>query len=128
MTIDRGQFIRAECGELCEDGLFGFDLGYRDSALVVVGVLWELTTSYRRGTGKAPPAIVRASQQIDLYDDMLPNSYRQGIHYQLFDEFADSRSLVDESCQSVNSVSKQFNEALYHKCQKIVADGKLLGL
>lgn len=128
MTIDSGQFIRAECGDLCEDGLFGFDLGYSDSTLVIVGVPWELTTSYRRGTGKAPPAIVRASQQIDLYDDMLPNSYRQGIHYQSFDEFADGRSLVDKDHQSVNSLSKQFNDALYQQCQKIVADGKLLGL
>lgn len=126
--IDNEQFTRAEQGELCEDGLFGFNISYNDSDLVVLGVPWELTSSYRRGTGKAPPAIVRASQQIDLYDDRLPNTYRRGIHYQLFDKFVDSRSLVDGSCQSLNSVSKQFNDVLYQQCQKIVADGKLLGL
>lgn len=128
MTIDNKQFARAESGELCEDGLFGFDVSYTDSALVILGVPWELTTSYRRGTGKAPPAIVCASHQLDLYDDKLPNTYRQGIHYQPFDEFANNRSSMIKNCQSINSLSQQFNDALYRQCKKIIADGKLLGL
>ena len=128
MAINNEQFNRAEQGELCEDGLFGFDVSYPDSALVIVGVPWELTTSYRQGTGKAPAAIVQASHQIDLCDEQLPNTYRQGIHYQQFNEFADCRALVDSHHQSINSLSKQFNDTLYQKCQKIMADGKLLGL
>ena len=128
MAIDNEQFARAEGGDLCEDGLFGFDISYTDSALVIVGVPWQLTTSYRQGTGQAPSAVVRASHQIDLYDDRLPNTYRRGIHYQLFAEVAQIGTPLAKDCQSINSLSKQFNEALYQQCQKIIADGKLLGL
>lgn len=132
MTIDNEQFVRAESGELCkEKGLFGFNISYDDSALVILGVPWELTTSYRHGTSNAPPAIVLASQQIDLYDDKLPNTYRRGIHYQLFDNPSDqlpAYKSATEHRQSINSFSERFNVNLYQKCQKIIADGKLLGL
>ncbi len=55
-------------------GLFGFDTAPEDARLVIVGVPWEPTVSYGRGTAATPEGIVRASHQLDLYDDSLGRS------------------------------------------------------
>lgn len=55
-------------------GLFGFDTAPGDARLVVIGVPWEPTVSYRRGTAATPHRIVAASHQLDLFDAGLGRS------------------------------------------------------
>ncbi|MCB1050740.1 MAG: agmatinase family protein [Acidobacteria bacterium] len=60
-------------------GLFGFYLEESQQQIVVIGVPWEVTTSYGRGTAAAPDAIVKASHQLDLFDPQLQRSFGQEV-------------------------------------------------
>lgn len=60
--------------------LFGFPHDYAHASTVVIGVPWDVTTSYRDGTSQGPAAILRASPQLDFYDFDHPEAWRQGIY------------------------------------------------
>ncbi|MDZ7848100.1 MAG: arginase family protein [Owenweeksia sp.] len=53
---------------------------YGESGAVVLPVPWEVTVSYSKGTANAPEAIKKASQQVDLYDPILPLAWQRGIY------------------------------------------------
>jgi agmatinase len=46
---------------------------------VILPVPYEKTTSYLKGTKKGPDAVIRASMQIESYDDELGNVFEAGI-------------------------------------------------
>ncbi len=48
----------------------------------MIPVPWEATVSYGEGTSKGPKAILDASQQVDLYDLIYPNGWKEGIAMQ----------------------------------------------
>ena len=53
---------------------------YARSAVAVLPVPFERTTSYGKGTAAGPAAILRASQSMELWDEELQTeAYRQGI-------------------------------------------------
>jgi len=57
------------------------DCAYDTARAVVLPVPFERTVSYGRGTASGPGAIVRASQNLELYDDELASEpYTIGIH------------------------------------------------
>jgi len=62
-------------------GIFGLPLGPDDAWAQVLGVPFDATTSYRRGTMHGPEAIVAASVQVDLHDRLFPGAHEGGIHY-----------------------------------------------
>ena len=51
-----------------ESGLFGLTCTPEEAHVHVLGVPFDATTSYRRGTAGGPAAILAASHQIDLFD------------------------------------------------------------
>ncbi len=59
--------------------LFGLPFTPQESQLVIIGVPWDLTASYRRGTARAPQAILEASGQLDLYHPLLGTPWQDGI-------------------------------------------------
>ncbi|WP_442786316.1 agmatinase family protein [Leptothoe sp. PORK10 BA2] len=60
--------------------LYGFPHDYAHASTVVIGVPWDVTTSYQDGTSQGPAAILRASPQLDFYDFDNPEAWRQGIY------------------------------------------------
>lgn len=60
--------------------LFGFPHDYAHASTVVIGVPWDVTTSYQDGTCQGPEAILRASPQLDFYDCDNPEAWRHGIY------------------------------------------------
>ncbi len=62
-----------------DSGLFGLPHGPDDAHVHVMGVPYEATTSYRRGTAHAPEAILAASRQIDLFDLRFGRPYERGL-------------------------------------------------
>jgi len=60
-------------------GIFGLPFTPEESALVLVPVPWDVTTSYRPGTSKGPGAILAASHQLDVFDIDLGEPWRAGI-------------------------------------------------
>lgn len=60
-------------------GVFGLPFSPDQSKLVLYPVEWEATVSYQSGTAKGPAAVLEASKQVDLYDPIAPNAWKQGI-------------------------------------------------
>ena len=60
--------------------LFGFPHDYAHASTVVIGVPWDVTTSYQDGTCQGPEAILRASPQLDFYDFDNPEAWQRGIY------------------------------------------------
>ncbi len=48
---------------------------YKDSAVAILPVPYEATTSYGKGTGKAPEAIYKASHYVEFYDEELDREF-----------------------------------------------------
>jgi len=54
---------------------------YENSRVVILPVPYEHTTSYLKGTARGPEAILKASYQIELFDEKLKQEiFRIGIH------------------------------------------------
>src|SRR3569832_54307 len=62
-----------------DSGVFGLPHEEKDSALVLLPVPWEATTSYGGGTSTGPAAILAASGQVDLFDGDVIKPYTPGI-------------------------------------------------
>ncbi len=61
------------------DQLFGLPFSEEESDIIILPVPWEVTVSYSAGTANAPSAISKASRQVDLYDDDVPEAWKRGI-------------------------------------------------
>jgi len=61
-------------------GIYGLPFTAEESAIVLVPVPWEVTTSYGAGTSNGPAAILEASYQVDLFHPEFPGLWKQGIH------------------------------------------------
>ena len=61
-------------------GLFGLGKPLDKSAVRVLPVPFEATTSYRRGTAQGPLAIEAASHQVELHDRQTGRPFEAGIH------------------------------------------------
>lgn len=61
------------------DGIFGLPFTPEESALVLIPVPWDATTSYGQGTARGPAAMLHASQQVDLFDRDTGRPYEHGI-------------------------------------------------
>ncbi|MBK8262370.1 MAG: arginase family protein [Nannocystis sp.] len=62
-----------------DSGIFGLDVAPEDAVLQLIPVPWDATTSYRDGAHRGPPAILRASHQLDMQDRALGVPYIDGI-------------------------------------------------
>ncbi len=59
--------------------IFGLPFTIEQSRIVLIPVPWDVTASNFSGTSDGPSAILRNSYQIDLYDPVAPNAWKQGI-------------------------------------------------
>jgi agmatinase len=62
-----------------DTGIFGLRCDEHSAAVVLLPVPWEVTTSYGGWTSQGPTSILRASHQVDVYDDEIRNPYEAGI-------------------------------------------------
>lgn len=58
---------------------FGLPFAPEEAALVLVSAPWDVTVSYGAGTAYGPDAVIEASTQLDFYDPLSPDAWRQGI-------------------------------------------------
>ncbi len=126
--------------------MFGLPFNYEESELVLVQVPWEVTVSYRAGTAKGPDAIMKASTQIDLYDNDNPTGWQQGIFTKkisssLKKKSAEARKLAEQHIKAlekgkenekgldeINKASEQLNQFVYKETIAALNDNKLVGL
>src|SRR6476661_1855475 len=63
-----------------DSGIFGLPHTRAESALVLMPVPWEATTSYGGGTSQGPSAILDASKQVDLFEMDVIRPYEAGLY------------------------------------------------
>lgn len=130
---------------------FGLPFTVEESELVLLPVPWEVTTSYGKGTLRAPQAIMDASLQVDLYDLHYPEGWKRGIGTievdrkwpTLSDRLrGDAEAIMEElswggsvdtpsmqrKLQRVNEGSRQLNEYVYAQATQWLDRGKIVGL
>ena len=117
-----------------ESGLFGFDTAPADAEVVILGVPWEPTASYGRGTAATPGRIVRVSHQLDLYDEFLGRSVGPEIAMAPLREDwvaaneAACRAVARGSTADVDAASARLNEVLHGVASEHLAAGRKVGV
>src|SRR5688572_28669435 len=67
------------------NNIFGLPTSEESARLIILPVPWEVTVSYGAGTARAPEAILKASLQVDIYDQDLPDAWKQGFFMRAID-------------------------------------------
>jgi agmatinase len=130
-------------GNLC-----GLPFDYESANLIVFGVPWEVTVSYRAGTAQGPARVLAASPQLDLYDFDYAEGWKQGIfmaeipqdildknaHYrsqaaQIIERLEQGKSLSDspdltQVLAGINQACESVNAWLYERTRTALKDGK----
>lgn len=73
------KFNPSDSGYLFE-GIFGLPFNEEESKVVLVPVPWEATVSYGGGTSSGPKNILEASHQVDLFDPINSEGWKEGIY------------------------------------------------
>lgn len=60
---------------LADAGLFGLNTNVEDAEILIIGVPWEATASYGRGSSMTPAQIIPASHQLDFYTPILDREF-----------------------------------------------------
>lgn len=132
--------------------LLGLPFDYESAQVIVLGVPWEVTVSYRAGTAAAPQRILEASRQLDIFDFDDPEGWKQGIfmseipaHIQQKNavvrqdaariiqtleqgEQIESHPELVQLLQAINQECQTVNQWLYEQAQKAIAQGKQVGV
>ncbi|WP_026101270.1 agmatinase [Synechococcus sp. PCC 7336] len=89
---------------------------YDSAQVVILPIPYEATTTYRRGCEHGPSAILKASQQVEFYDEELDREvWTIGIY--THDPIADSRHGSRKSSAEMLAVTQ-------HTVQRLIADNK----
>jgi agmatinase len=130
-------------------GIFGLPGTEPESALVLLPVPWEATTSYGGGTSDGPSAILEASKQVDLFDSDVLRPYEAGIF--LLPESSDVRQWNEEARRAaepviaaggdvdgrpelqkalhrVNLLGGQVNQFVHRETRRLLKAGKIAGV
>ncbi len=86
--------------------LFGLPYSVDEARLVVVGVPWEVTVTYKSGTSETPEQVLLASNQIDLFHPELGTPWKVGVAWD------NSLLFLKKHSQSYSPISRQYFEVL----------------
>ena len=130
---------------------FALPFDTENGELILISAPWDVTTSYRAGTAKAPDAILDASLQVDLYDYDFGNNYEKGIATHPFDEDMLSKSkknrvhaekvisrleiglnstdwTIAKSLEHINESCEEMNNTIYETAKSYLEKGKKVAL
>lgn len=130
-------------------GVFGLITGAEESAVILIGVPFDATTSYRRGTAGGPAAILEASRQVDVIDGCSGRPYEAGVHMLPLDPaiealnqaarasadpvieasgvFPDRPDLLAFAAET-NAACEQMNQIVYAAASAWMDRGRLVGV
>ena len=134
------------------NGIFGLPFTEEDAKLVLLPVPWEVSVSYKGGTARAAENICKASLQVDLIDDDIPDGWKQGIFMreldknvllksdylrkeaELYINYISQGEVVSDSkfmCKVSREIlegSDFLNQWVYEQTKELLDNGKLVGL
>ena len=128
-------------------GIYGLPYSEEQSKVVFIPVPWDVTTSYMAGTNKGPQAIMRASDQIDLFDLDYCDIFKQGLFMQkpkswiktqnaplrklaetiieADDQKVAKSKVLQKNLATVNKGCEKLNDLLEKECAALLAQGKI---
>lgn len=135
-----------------KNGIFGLPFSEEDAKLVLLPVPWEVTVSYKPGTARASEHICKASLQVDLIDDDIPEGWKQGIFLKEMDknilaksdylrkeaelyinyltecDKQDGNKFMQKVLKEINEGSDFLNAWVYEQTKELLDKGKLVGI
>jgi agmatinase len=128
-----------------DSGIYGLNTTAESSRVVLLGVPWEATTSYRTGTASGPAAILAASRQVDLFDVETGRPYERGIcmlpeDAQIVAWAEEARALAepiialggvplgDARLVPIDTISRALNDRVHATANEWLARDKIVGL
>lgn len=132
-----------------DSGVFGLPHTEKESAMILLPVPWEATTSYGGGTSKGPSAILEASGQVDLFDGEVHKPYEPGIFMRPESKLVrawnkaakaaaqkviklggriDGNKAAQKALKTANDLGGKLNEWVYRETKGILEQGKIAGL
>lgn len=82
-------------------GLFGATVPWDEAQIHIIGVPWDVTTSYGNGTAEGPEAVCLASHQLDLEDYAFGPAYRAGIASKILEELKEPNSTQRSTAERI---------------------------
>ncbi|WP_448563482.1 agmatinase family protein [Trichothermofontia sp.] len=149
---DRIQTFNPNTIALDNGNLLGLPFDYDTADIMVIGVPWEVTVSYRPGTAWGPQRVLDASRQLDIYDFDYPDGWQRGIFMQPIAaeiqqrsdvlrtlaqqilEFLESggniedRADLQEARNEINQACHALNQWLFSQTQPAIAAGRWVGV
>lgn len=130
---------------------FGMPFICEDARVVIMSVAWDVTVSYGAGTRDGPESIIKASTQLDFYDQDNPDGWQKGYATDQIDPLIKQKSRLlrenacrvidalsagvplgdpslEEDTQKVNQASEWLNERVYQQANKWISQNKIVGL
>ena len=93
---------------IANGNFFGLPYDVEDSMLVLLPVTWDATVSYGKGTAGGAEAMLNASLQIDLFDEKIPDVWKNRIATLPFD------SGIETLNRSTRPVAEEIIDKLSH--------------
>jgi agmatinase len=109
-------------------GLFGLDFSEDESLIQILGVPWDLTASYHRGTARTPFDIIKVSHQLDLEDPWLGRGFERGINYTVLEDLAIDQPTDREDVETVNLFSAKVNTRVREESYTRLQRGARVGI
>lgn len=132
--------------------IFGLPFEEEDARLVLLPVPWEVTVSYKAGTARAPEHMMKASLQVELFDNDTDHVWKQGlfmrevdkkillksdylrkeaelyINYIAQGENVNDNKFMCKALKEVNQGSEFLNNWVYEQTKDLLNQNKLVGL
>ena len=138
------QTLKEGTPPLPDSGIFGADFPLESSAITLLGVPIDITTSSQDGTHLGPSALRQASHQLDLFDYSFGPTYRAGIRLEVLSDLLElnqnhrqmavdimsykSHKETSQFLHAVNSACEKAHDAVYKRARELRKMGKLVGL
>ena len=134
------------------NNIFGLPFEEEEARIIILPVPWEVTVSYKSGTARAPEHIKKASMQVELLDNDLPDGWKQGIYMREADkklllksdylrkeaelyiryisegENVNDNKFMSKALKEVNAGSEIMNKWVYDETSVLLSNNKLVAL
>jgi agmatinase len=130
--------------------LFGLPFNADEAEVVIIPAPWEVTVSYRSGTADGPDAVLAASPQLDLYDELIPDAWKLGIAMlplnpwvvetngitrrksraciEFLENGGDSHEADRLFGRTINDACEEFRQWMFHTASEWLKKNKIVGV
>jgi agmatinase len=134
------------------NNIFGLPFSEEEARVIILPVPWEVTVSFGSGTARSAEQIMKASLQVDLFDEEAPHAWKEGFYMkepdrkvllkndylrkeaELYIDYTSkgdavaSNNFMCKTLKDVNEGGYFLNNWVYQQTKAYLDNGKLVGL